>query len=148
MLKRRFFLIVIFFPLCFCTILTTVSVYSKLMVLIVRDYMDYARCLNTNHSSGDCPPTNQRYRSVTVAIIDLVMLDVFSVVLVAYMLVPPAARSFWARIFACLFQCVCRGRGTREHVKLENMTVEEQVSRDEREERSESMSDLNSGDLE
>jgi hypothetical protein len=142
-LQRRFLLLVIFFPLCLCTILTTVSVYSRLMTLIVRDYMGYARCLNSNTtiangSSGHCSPTHQHYHSVTVAIIDLLVFNVISVVLVAYMLTPPAARSFWARIFEKLFRCACRGRGKREHVKLEDIASGE---------REESSSDLNSGDL-
>lgn len=113
------------------------------MTLIVRDYMGYARCLNSNTtiangSSGHCSPTHQHYHSVTVAIIDLLVFNVISVVLVAYMLTPPAARSFWARIFEKLFRCACRGRGKREHVKLEDIASGE---------REESSGDLNSGDL-
>ena len=110
---------------------------------IFRDSTEYAHCLNSNKSSsGGCPATHQRYRSVTVAIIDLLMFDVFSVVLVAYILVPPAARSFWARIlsrmFAAFFKC---SRRKRQSMRQENIPEEEQqISSDGKE--SESMSDL------
>ena len=151
-LKKRFLLIVIFFPLCFCTMLATISVYDKLMKYMVRDYMDYIHCLNTEKSSGgDCPATHQRYRSVTVAIIDLLMFNVFSVVLMAYILVPPAARSFWARILsrmlAVLSRCMCQSR-KKKHIKMKNMKTEEQKPiSDARGEECGSMSDPNSDEL-
>jgi hypothetical protein len=130
-LKKRFLLIVVFFPLCFGTILATVSVYEKLTKSMVRDYMEYVNCLNTKKSvGGGCPAIHQRYHSVTVAVIDLLMFDVFSVVLTAYILAPQAARSFWARIlsrmFATLSRCICRSSNKVQHIKMEDIRMEEQ----------------------
>ena len=125
--------------------MATVSVYEKLMKYITRDYIEYINCLHSNKSSGgDCPATHQRYRAVTVAIIDLLMFDVFSVVIVAYVLVPPAARSFWARvlsrIFAALSKCMCQSCRKRKYMKLEDL--EQQTSSEENEEERGSMNYL------
>lgn len=133
-LQKRFLLIVILFPLCICTVLTTVSVYRKLMKNMVLDYFDYAVCMsNTNTTSrldAHCPATYRKYRSVTVAIIDLLMFDIFSVVLVAYILVPPTARSFWvatlSRLLGCLPKFACRSGGRKKHMKLGNMKLDEE----------------------
>jgi hypothetical protein len=123
-LKKRFLMIVVFFPLCFCTMLATISVYEKIYKHIFRDYMEYIHCLNTRKSADeDCPATHQRYRPITVAIIDLLLFDVFSIVLTAYILVPPAARSFWARVLSRTFAVLSRCKWQRCK-KVEMETIE------------------------
>jgi hypothetical protein len=124
-------MIVVLFPLYFSTMLATVSVYEKITKSMVRDNMEYINCLSAKKPGGeDCAATHQRYHSVTVAVIDLLMFDVFSVVLTAYILVPRATRLFWARTLSAMFEtlsrCICRSSNKVQHIKMEDIRMEEQ----------------------
>lgn len=97
-------MVIIFFPLCFGIILTTIAVHGKLSKEVLRVYYEYAACLQERRDQQQCPPKYREYRTVTAGIIDLLMFDIYSFVQVAYVLAPRAARQFWSDVWSNIKQ--------------------------------------------
>lgn len=77
--------------------MSSIVVYDKLSDNIVSTYIRYVSCLQSESDPAVCAEIQHNYGSVITCIIDLVMFDVFSVVMVAYVLAPALARQFWMR---------------------------------------------------
>lgn len=136
-LQKRFLLVIIVFPLWFCTVLTSITIYSKLHKEILLSYYEYATCLQKQRSANGqtdeyCPPTYRKYRTVTSCILNLLMLNIYSFVQVAYILVPKAARRFWSDIFSKIThlcsRCVGRGKNLSHSRQLLMKNIDESDS--------------------
>lgn len=99
--------------------LSTISVCTKLNTNSLHDYFAYATCMQQG-TDMHCPATYRKYRYVTIAIIDLLLFDVFSIAMVAYILMPTGARSFWSHLLSrfreVLFKSVCQTCGRRKYI--------------------------------
>ncbi|XP_062507392.1 uncharacterized protein LOC134183840 isoform X2 [Corticium candelabrum] len=93
-IQNRFLMIVVFFPLCLGVIMSTIVVYEKLSEDAVASFVDYVVCVGSKTARA-CEKPN--YGSIITSILDLIMFNIFSLVLLAYVLVPTMARKFWIR---------------------------------------------------
>lgn len=103
--EKRFLLLVTFLPLCFGTILATIAVYSTLFKSIMLSYLDYVFCLERKSGQETCPRDHLKYHSVTTCIVDLVMFDIFNIVLMVSTLSPQPARKFWRNCLTKIIRC-------------------------------------------
>jgi hypothetical protein len=69
-------MVIIVFPLSLGVIMSTIALYDKLSADIETNFVEYISC-----------------------IIDLIMFDILSIVLLAYVLSPKLARKFWRQQF-------------------------------------------------
>lgn len=104
-IEKRFVLLIVAFPLCFGTILGTLSVYNSLFKEMISAYFKYVSCLNQPSQNHTCPPDHQKYHSIATCIVDLVIFDIYSIVLMASTLLPAPARQFWRRQLARIVRC-------------------------------------------
>jgi hypothetical protein len=104
-MEKRFLLIIIFFPLCFGTILASISAYERVFKDMMLSYMKYAYCIDHPTPGKECVAGYRKYRSVTTAIVDLCMFDIFNIILMISTLLPGSARQFWKKHLNRIVKC-------------------------------------------
>ena len=95
-IQIRFLMIIIVFPLTIGVIMSTIVIYDKLSDEVLDDFVEYVSCIQTKTAPEICEGFYNSYSGVSIGIIDLIMFDVLSVVIFAYVLAPRLARQFWA----------------------------------------------------
>ena len=105
-IEKRFLLLIVFFPLCLGTTLTSIVVYERMFTDVVMSYVRYVFCLDDKSSSKPCPQVHRRCSSVMIAVMDLFVFNVFNVVLIAFTLLPPPVRAFWRKAVTCCLRKV------------------------------------------
>jgi hypothetical protein len=120
--EKRFFLIIIFFPLCFGTILASIAAYNSLFKKMMLIYMEYIFCLDHPKFGGECVADYKKYRSVTATIVNLCMFDIFSIMLMISILLPTSARQFWKKHLARIIKCIRKPSGGSKELKQLSIT--------------------------
>ena len=90
-------MIIIVFPLSIGVIMSTISIYDKLSQDTIAEFIEYISCLQNKTSADVCAHLYHSYTGIITAIIDLIMFDILSLVVFAYVLAPTLAQKFWMK---------------------------------------------------
>jgi hypothetical protein len=105
-IQNRFLLIIIVFPLTIGAIMSTIVIYDKLSDQVLDGFIDYVRCIENKTAPATCENFYNDHSGVLIGIIDLLMFDVLSIVIFAYVLAPRLARKFWADLLWTVKQTI------------------------------------------
>ena len=77
--------------------MSTIALYDKLSDDVVTSFLEYISCVQTEPVPEVCSKLYHTYNGIVTCIIDLIMFDVLSIVLLTYVLSPKLARKFWVQ---------------------------------------------------
>ena len=117
-------MIIVFFPVVIGVIMSSILIYSKLSENVAESFMEYISCIQKESEDKDCSDYLRSYSGIITCIVNLLMFDVLSVVVFAYVLAPRLARKYWMHLIRdnCnkLAELVT---GNKEHSESDNSEV-------------------------